>query len=177
MKPIASNETTIVINRVHCMFGFPNQKKMIRTMFLHLMSDGFRLTCEKGELFIPYERIVSFKTIGRVFFVALKSYYDQFQTGIELEYLSNDGARNVIQLQFFASIPVSMEKNDAALKDMLTKMKQNHIFEKFACAQPPKQQETPDIISQIERLGELHKAGILTDAEFESKKAELLKRL
>ena len=33
------------------------------------------------------------------------------------------------------------------------------------------------IIDQIRRLGELHEAGILTDAEFTAKKAELLRRL
>jgi hypothetical protein len=34
-----------------------------------------------------------------------------------------------------------------------------------------------DILAAIERLGELHARGILTDAEFSAKKAELLSRL
>lgn len=38
-------------------------------------------------------------------------------------------------------------------------------------------EKEPDIIDQITRLGELHKAGILTQEEFETKKAELLSRL
>lgn len=44
-----------------------------------------------------------------------------------------------------------------------------------ATSQP--EEGTADIIDQITRLGELHKAGILTQTEFESKKAELLRRL
>jgi Short C-terminal domain len=34
-----------------------------------------------------------------------------------------------------------------------------------------------DILTSIERLAELHARGILTDAEFSAKKAELLGRL
>lgn len=35
----------------------------------------------------------------------------------------------------------------------------------------------PDAMEQIRKLGELHDAGVLNDAEFEAKKAELLARL
>jgi hypothetical protein len=35
----------------------------------------------------------------------------------------------------------------------------------------------PDVLEQVRKLGELRKAGVLTDAEFEAKKAELLGRL
>ncbi|WP_306840803.1 PH domain-containing protein [Paenarthrobacter nicotinovorans] len=42
---------------------------------------------------------------------------------------------------------------------------------------PQPEEKKSDIIDQITRLGELHKAGILSQMEFESKKAELLGRL
>jgi hypothetical protein len=35
----------------------------------------------------------------------------------------------------------------------------------------------PDVLEQLRRLGDLRKAGVLTDAEFETKKSELLGRL
>jgi hypothetical protein len=35
----------------------------------------------------------------------------------------------------------------------------------------------PDVLDQLARLGELHSAGVLTDAEFTAKKAELLRRI
>ena len=35
----------------------------------------------------------------------------------------------------------------------------------------------PDVLEQLRKLGELRKAGVLTDAEFEAKKAELLGRI
>lgn len=34
-----------------------------------------------------------------------------------------------------------------------------------------------DVLGQVQKLGELREAGILTQEEFESKKAELLSRL
>ena len=43
-----------------------------------------------------------------------------------------------------------------------------------AGAAPP---PDPDVLEQLRKLGELRKAGVLTDAEFEAKKAELLGRL
>lgn len=41
----------------------------------------------------------------------------------------------------------------------------------------PPSQDNEGIIKSIQQLGELHQAGVLTDEEFSSKKAELLKRL
>lgn len=46
-----------------------------------------------------------------------------------------------------------------------------------AAPQQTAEDKQPDIIDQITRLGELHKAGVLTQEEFETKKAELLSRL
>ncbi len=43
-----------------------------------------------------------------------------------------------------------------------------------AAPAPPSQ---PDVMQQLKQLGELKDAGVLNDAEFEEKKAELLKRL
>nr|WP_246256512.1 PH domain-containing protein [Pseudarthrobacter oxydans] len=41
----------------------------------------------------------------------------------------------------------------------------------------PAEEKKPDIIEQISKLGELLKSGILTQEEFDAKKAELLRRL
>lgn len=43
--------------------------------------------------------------------------------------------------------------------------------------QPPVAPVQPDVVDQIRRLGELRDAGVVTDAEFDTKKAELLGRL
>lgn len=44
-------------------------------------------------------------------------------------------------------------------------------------SQPGAPPPTADALEQLRKLGELHTAGVLTDGEFEAKKAELLERL
>ena len=41
----------------------------------------------------------------------------------------------------------------------------------------PASEQPPDPVDQLERLGKLHAAGVLTDEEFSAKKAEILARL
>jgi uncharacterized membrane protein YdbT with pleckstrin-like domain len=50
------------------------------------------------------------------------------------------------------------------------------VMPSAATAQPTEEKK-PDIIEQITKLGELLKAGVLTQEEFDAKKAELLNRL
>jgi hypothetical protein len=46
-----------------------------------------------------------------------------------------------------------------------------------AASAPGSTPPNPDVLEQLRKLGDLRKAGVLTDAEFEAKKAELLGRL
>ncbi|MDR1002287.1 MAG: SHOCT domain-containing protein [Oscillospiraceae bacterium] len=58
-------------------------------------------------------------------------------------------------------------------------LRTNNFFQKFGRMVQPTQQSTmqESPITQIEKLAELHRQGILTDEEFHTKKAELLARL
>jgi hypothetical protein len=47
----------------------------------------------------------------------------------------------------------------------------------LAASRPGQPPPDPDVLEQLRKLGDLRKAGVLTDAEFEAKKAELLDRL
>ena len=44
-------------------------------------------------------------------------------------------------------------------------------------AAAPAEGTQPDVLAQLEQLGKLHAAGVLTEVEFAAKKAELLARL
>jgi Short C-terminal domain len=44
----------------------------------------------------------------------------------------------------------------------------------YAAPAPPPQDDTDDMIAQLEKLGQLRDKGILTDAEFAEQKARLL---
>jgi hypothetical protein len=47
----------------------------------------------------------------------------------------------------------------------------------LAASRPGAPPPDPDVLEQLRKLGELREAGVLTDAEFETKKAELLGRI
>lgn len=51
---------------------------------------------------------------------------------------------------------------------------ENRKFDRFGAAAPSPQQSIPE---QIAKLAELHRQGVLTDAEFQAKKQQLLDRL
>ncbi|WP_210480976.1 SHOCT domain-containing protein [Naasia sp. SYSU D00948] len=53
-------------------------------------------------------------------------------------------------------------------------MEQRTVPTKSSISAPP---ANANVLNQIKKLGELHAAGVLTDAEFSAKKSELLKRL
>lgn len=46
-----------------------------------------------------------------------------------------------------------------------------------AKSQPPAAAPSPEVLEQLRKLGERRKAGVLTDAEFQAEKAELLGRI
>jgi hypothetical protein len=52
-----------------------------------------------------------------------------------------------------------------------------HVAQPPATTAPPVSSPEEDIMGKIRQLGELHQAGILSDEEFVTKKAELLARL
>lgn len=53
----------------------------------------------------------------------------------------------------------------------------SHLPKTTVAQAAPVNQPVPDIAEQIKKLASLHDAGILTDEEFEAKKAELLSRM
>ena len=74
---------------------------------------------------------------------------------------------------------VDQTSNYRACEGLVAFMKANGIYSQFSLAKPADTNTPPqqDIPALIEKLAELHRKGILTDEEFQSKKAELLKRL
>lgn len=80
-------------------------------------------------------------------------------------------------VSFFASGNSAKMKwiSDGDTRAFVDAVKTQMESEKSSSAQVPEQQPNP--IEQLKRLGQLHADGILTDNEFTSKKAEILKRL
>jgi hypothetical protein len=74
----------------------------------------------------------------------------------------------------------NVNKTDAkALVDEMRNRLATRSAKPATPAQPPTASPQPqaDVLAQLKQLGELRDAGVLTDDEFEAKKAELLSRL
>jgi membrane protein YdbS with pleckstrin-like domain len=70
-------------------------------------------------------------------------------------------------------IYVQMEGNENRKFDRVS----DGINAKFGAPQAPPPASTPSITDQIEKLGELRDKGVLSEEEFQAKKAELLQRM
>lgn len=72
------------------------------------------------------------------------------------------------------SVGFTMEEQPAflALRDAIEEAQRN-----LHAPKPVIQEQAPDVLAQLEKLGSLRDAGILTEEEFAAKKAELLGRL
>jgi hypothetical protein len=64
---------------------------------------------------------------------------------------------------------------EAAGQALINPLDSSPVATPQSTATPPA--AAPDIADQIKKLGDLHASGLLTDAEFEAKKTELLNRM
>lgn len=68
---------------------------------------------------------------------------------------------------------VKIEKVEAHIAEAIARAVREQISAPPTAASPA----TPDVMEQLKKLGELHTAGVINDAEFEEKKADLLGRI
>ena len=160
------------------MYGGPVKKKSRWTMCLTPEAFVFAGT-DSTRAYIPYERMVNFEIKDRIPPLTnsvMRAYMGTpYKTIIEFAFIGNTEQLEVFRFETASSIVVS--KNQQECERLLYTMKANGIFDKFQKSNSGTPSSENDILGQIEKLGELHKSGILTDEEFATKKAELLKKL
>lgn len=132
------------------------------------------------ELWIPYNMVMNFKLSRGSGSVKRFSIYDSLNEKLfDIKHYDENNDEVVIRFEMASSlIEIRTCKKLVELRQV------NKIFDKFATAKPSvvstaviPVSSADEILSQIEKLGQLHKSGILIDEEFETKKAELLGRL
>lgn len=162
--------------RVNYMFGLPNKKTVIRSIQMYLTQNGFLFKKRGFDLYIPYNIVCNIELVkGSGTRWSSNPIWDHLMAKLfEISFLVEHNYQIRIRFEMYVSSAFVL-KNSTACEDLMRIMRNNGIFEKFI---PSKQANpSPDIITQIERLGELHKSGFLTDEEFQNKKVELLKKL
>ncbi len=167
--------------RVIYMGEIPGYPGILGKTQLSLFDNGFSLSSEKlGNHFFYYSDVISWVVLKERSAYAAANPNAFFKPRhIRIQYLDNYGATHTILLEMCESI--FLPKNAEICRSMVALMNQHGIFGKFA---PIKQASSSmqsnasvNIMSQIEKLAELHKSGVLTDEEFQSKKTDLLSRI
>ena len=174
---INSNEQSTLLRSYKVIYisGFSTMPNLIRGIYLSLYAEGF-LVHGYGfsTLWIPYNSVVDFElSTGSGDVRRLTRYDASKEKMINISYLNADQQKLVLKLEM--SDAVYIFKNFAKATELVSLMRHYKIFDKFSSYQPSGL--PADIITQIEKLAELNKSGILTDEEFQSKKTELLKKI
>jgi len=171
-----ANEDILISYKVNYMHGLPEHKKPIYSIRMNLLRDGifFQKTRKHNfYLYIEYKKIEKIEIVKGVG-TRYGNIADLAGKQIEITY------QNDVQHQMCIRFEMATAKligwaDVKACQELMSFIKNSGIADKFI--QPATHVQTPDILTQIEKLGELHKSGVLTDEEFEAKKAELLGRL
>ena len=156
----------------------PTLPKPTSKAVFQLFNNGFVVECSLSQkIWIPYNTVFDFK-ITRESINHWTHFYNDIlnERVIQIEYRNDKNQQSVVKLLMPTGWSrFNSKKGYEACQELVSFMKSNGVFDKFISA--TKSTSSPDIMSQIEKLADLHKQGILTDTEFESKKAELLRRL
>lgn len=163
--------------KVSYISGIASFPKIQRGLLMQLYTEGIVFSGKSFPfIWIPYHCVFSF-----VLVVGYGSRLDYRPSDmgsakvIELTYRNSNNQKGMLKFELAPTINVF--KDHRTRMELIPFMKANGIFDKFMKVSPLSQEPQADIYSQIEKLAELHHAGILTDEEFTAKKAELLKRI
>lgn len=158
---------------------------------LNILQDSFFLKPTKTtidwfeEMSIPYGGIKKLeiveRTVSNAEWLLSSSGSDmkamQQKNNIEISYVDDKGKDQLIRLEMLTGVSIyGQAKKCVEFMDVL---RQNDIFSKFMGEQEENKQNTSsdDILGQVEKLAVLKEKGILTEEEFNQKKALLLEKL
>ena len=104
----------------------------------------------------------------------------QQENNICITFETEDGRELMLRVEMLTGVTIYGQAGKC--REFMDILRQNSILKKFKgestnTAQAAKSTDTPDILSQIEKLSALKDAGILTEEEFTEKKTLLLSRL
>jgi len=187
---VAQAERPIETYKVFYLGGhsdYPKQK--VAEIRFHLFEDRFEFeptaTTKKwfAGLTIPYDTVHSFEIVQRQvdtlegLLGGIDSHQLNQANNIHINYESDTGTV-LIRFEMLSGFTVmGQAKKCLQLEDRIRISK---IREKFRQTQAPLEavhEQPDDIPTQIERLAGLRDRGIITEAEFEAKKTELLSRM
>lgn len=154
---------------------------------MNIMPDmfAFRVTQTTKDwlynLDIPYSDITDIRIEKRTISTAellLGSGNDanqQQENVIVLEYNDKDGKKATLRVEMLTGVTIYNQA--AKCKELMDLLRRNDILDKIKKSDSAAQPVADDIPAQLEKLAKLKDAGILTEDEFNVKKADLLAKM
>ena len=171
--------------------GLPDiPKRKAGAIGLNIMPEcfSFRSTITTKEWFpdydIPYNKIselrIEKRTISttEVFLGAGDSANQEQENVICILYTDGDGKKRTLRVEMLTGTTIFNQA--AKCREFMDLLRQYEITDKFEAKNKNESNSSSngtDVLAQIEKLNQLKLAGILTEEEFSSKKADLLSKL
>ena len=182
--PIEGALTRYGVSYVGGLIQYPKRKS--GEIGLNIMENSFILKPTSGagwfeQMEIPYDSVHDLQIVKRTVSAAeglMSSNSADLATDntIEITYINPENIETVLRLEMLTGLTV----NGTAVKckEMIDFLRQKQILprllKKNQAAAAPVQDDIP---AQIQKLNALKEAGILTDEEFQAKKADLLAKM
>ncbi len=137
------------------------------------------------EMAIPYKKIrkveIVERTISNTEWLLSSSRSDmkamEQKNNIEISYLDGEDKNQLIRLEMLTGVSIYGQAGKCV--EFMDILRQNEIPEKFIKEKSKSNDENSqnDILTQLEKLSELKDKGILSEEEFNAKKASLLEQI
>lgn len=138
-----------------------------------------------AEMAIPYDKIRKVEIVERKVsnaeWLLSSSSSDmkamEQKNNIEISYVDNEGKNQLIRLEMLTGVSIYGQAGKCV--EFMDILRQNGILDKFTdnSDKAAGGSAEADIIGQIEKLAQLKEKGILSEEEFQQKKASLLEKL
>lgn len=133
------------------------------------------------DLDIPYDDITDIRIEKRtistteMFLGAGNDANQQQENVIVLEYNDKDGKKATLRVEMLTGVTIYNQA--AKCKELMDVLRRNDILDRIKKSEGGANPVADDIPAQLEKLAKLKEAGILTEEEFNAKKADLLAKM
>lgn len=154
---------------------------------MNVMKDMFSFRVTSGtkswlyDLDIPYDDITDIRIEKRtisnteVFLGAGNDPNQQQENVIVIEYNDKDNRKATLRIEMLTGVTIYNQA--AKCKELFDLLRRNDILDRLKKSEGGNKSGGDDVLAQIEKLSKLKEAGVLTEEEFNSKKADLLAKL
>lgn len=133
------------------------------------------------DLDIPYDDITDIRIEKRtistteMFLGAGNDANQQQENVIVLEYNDKDGKKATLRVEMLTGVTIYNQA--AKCKELMDVLRRNDILDRIKKSEGGAKPVADDIPAQLEKLAKLKETGILTEEEFNAKKADLLAKM